>query len=207
MAKYIKQEMNDLDRSGKQRVYYRLEKRGSLNGRDFIKKVAYRGSGLSEGNVMHVLTTVAKELAYYMGQGYTVSIDGVGTFKPTIGLAEDKEMDDFDSEETKRNARSLEVNGVKFRAAKELIRKTASYCDLEKGGTSRLRHSPYTRDERLQLARTYLSEHHIMRIVDYMEITGLGRFNATKELREFAGSPDSGITSRGRGSTKVYCLA
>ncbi len=207
MAKYIKQEMSDLDGSGEQRVYYRMEKRGSLNGRDFIKKVAYTGSGLSEGNVMHVLAIVAKELAYYMGQGYTVSIDGVGTFKPTIGLMEDKVMDDFDSAETKRNARSLEVNGIKFRAARELVRQTASHCDLEKGGTSRLHHSPYTRDERLELARNFLREHHIMRIADYIEITGLGRFNATKELREFAGSPDSGIISRGRGSSKVYCLA
>ncbi len=206
MAKYIKQEMSDLDGSGKQRVYYRMEKRGSLSGRDFIKKVAYTGSGLSEGNVMHVLTTLAKELAYYMGQGYTVSIDGVGTFKPTIGLAEDKEIDDFDSEETKRNARSLVVNGVKFRVAKELVRATASYCDLEKGGTSRLRRSPYTRDERLELARTFLREHHVMRIADYMEMTGLGRSSATLELREFSSSPDNGITSKGRASAKVYCL-
>ncbi len=206
MAKYIKQEMSDLDGSGKQRVYYRMEKRGTLSGRDFISKVAYTGSGLSEGNVMHVLATVAKELAYYMGQGYTVSIDGVGTFKPTMGLAEDKEIDDFDSEETKRNARSLEVNGIKFRAAKELIRETAGYCDLEKGGTSRLHRSPYTRDERLELARTYLLEHHIMRIADYMELTGQGRSSATKELREFAASPDSGITCKGRRCAKVYCL-
>ncbi len=206
MAKYIKQEMTDLDGSGKQRVYYRMKTQGTLSGRDFIRKVAYTGSGLSEGNVMHVLAIVAKELAYYMGQGYTVGIDGVGTFKPTIGLVEDKEMDDFDSAEAKRNARSLMVNGVSFRAAKELIQETAHHCDLEKGGTSRLRRSPYTRDERLELARNYLREHHVMRIADYMEITSLSRTRATVELQEFSSSPDSGITCRGRGSAKVYCL-
>ncbi len=206
MAKYIKQEMSDLDGSGKQRVYYRIEKQGDLAGRDFIKKVAYTGSGLSEGTVVHVLATVAKELAYYMGQGYTVGIDGIGTFKPTIGVEEDKAMDDFDSEETKRNARSLEVNGVKFRAAKELIRETRGHCTLEKGGTSRLRRSPYTQDERIELARTYLQEHHVMRISDYAELTGLSRSTAAVELRKLTGDTDSGITCRGRGGSKVYCL-
>ncbi len=206
MAKYIKQEMSDLDGSGKQRVYYRMKSYGTLCGRDFIEKVAHTGSGLSEGNVIHVLATVAKELAYYMGQGYTVGIDGIGTFKPTIGLVEDKEMDDFDSGESKRNARSLEVNGVNFRASKELIRETACHCTLEKTGTSRLRRSPYSRDERLELARTYLLEHHVMRIADYMELTGLSRTRATLELQELRRSPDSGITCKGRGGAKVYCL-
>ncbi len=206
MAKYIKQEMNDLDDSGKQRVYYRMEKQGSLGGRDFIRKVAYTGSGLSEGDVMHVLATVAKELAYYMGQGYTVGIDGIGTFRPTIGLVEDKAMDDLDSEKTKRNARSLMVDGVNFRASRELIRETVRHCTLEKGGTNRLHRSPYTREERLELVRTYLGEHHVLRIADYMDLTGLGRTRATLELQEFRRSPGNGITCRGRGSSKVYCL-
>ncbi len=198
--------MSDLDGSGKQRVYYRIEKQGTLAGRDFIEKVAYTGSGLSEGDVMHVLATVAKELAYYMGQGYTVGIDGIGTFRPTIGVVEDKPVDDLDSMETKRNARSLEVKGVNFHAAKELVRATARHCVLEKAGTSRLRRSPYTREERLQLARTYLQEHHVMRIADYITLTGLSRTRATLELQEFRRSPDSGITCKGRGSAKVYCL-
>ena len=58
------------------------------------------------------------ELAYYMAQGYSVSIDGVGTFKPTLGIAEGKETDTLDGDEQKRNARSIMVNGVNFRASK-----------------------------------------------------------------------------------------
>ena len=78
MAEYIKQEMSDLDGSGEQRVFYRMKTYHNINAREFVSKLARPGSGLSEGNVLHVLTTLADELAYYMAQGYSVSIDGVG---------------------------------------------------------------------------------------------------------------------------------
>ena len=84
MAEYIKQEMSELDGSGDQRVFYRMLTYQNINAREFVSKLARPGSGLSEGNVLHVLTTLADELAYYMAQGYSVSIDGVGTFKPTL---------------------------------------------------------------------------------------------------------------------------
>ena len=71
MAEYIKQEMSDLDGSGEQRVFYRMKTYHNINAREFVSKLARPGSGLSEGNVLHVLTTLADELAYYMAQGYS----------------------------------------------------------------------------------------------------------------------------------------
>lgn len=87
MAEYIKQEMNDLDGSGKKRTFYRMKTYQRINMREFVSELAQPGSGLSEGSVLHVLSNMAEKLAYYMGQGYTVTIDGVGTFKPTLGLS------------------------------------------------------------------------------------------------------------------------
>ena len=69
MAEYIKQEMSDLDGSGEQRVFYRMKTYHNINAREFVSKLARPGSGLSEGNVLHVLTTLADELAHYMAQG------------------------------------------------------------------------------------------------------------------------------------------
>ena len=93
MAEYIKQEMNDLDGSGKKRTFYRMKTYQRINMREFVSELAQPGSGLSEGSVLHVLSNMAEKLAYYMGQGYTVTIDGVGTFKPTLGLSADKETE------------------------------------------------------------------------------------------------------------------
>ena len=168
MAEYIKQEMSDLDGSGEQRVFYRMKTYHNINAREFVSKLARPGSGLSEGNVLHVLTTLADELAYYMAQGYSVSIDGVGTFKPTLGIAEGKETDTLDGDEQKRNARSIMVNGVNFRASKDLIKETARHCELKRAGVSRIHHSPYSPEERITLALKYLDENHFMRVADYI---------------------------------------
>lgn len=207
MAKYIKQEMSDLDGSGKQKIFYRIKTSGNINADQFVRELAHQGSGLNEGTVLHVLTAMADKLAYYMGEGYSVTIDGVGTFNPTLGLARNKEIDTLDGDAPKLNARSLVVDGVNFRASKELIRETGRHCDLERGGISRIRRSPYSVQQRLEIARKYLSEHHLMRIADYMRLTGLSRTSATLELKGFRQSPESGITTSGRGGAKVYILS
>jgi hypothetical protein len=46
-----------------------------------------------------------------------------------------------------------------------------------------------------------------MRVVEYMELTGLSRAKATLELKEFRQDASSGITYIGRGSAKVYVKA
>ena len=204
MAEYIKQEKHDLDGSGKKRTFYRMKTYQRINMREFVSELAQPGSGLSEGSVLHVLSNMAEKLAYYMGQGYTVTIDGVGTFKPTLGLSADKETETVEEDAPERNARSIEVNGVNFRASQELIRRTNRHCNLKRGGNSVLHSSRYSEQERLALAQQYLSTHTLMRIADYVQLTGLSRTTATRELQRFRQDPNSGITVSGMGTNKVY---
>ena len=49
-----------------------------------------------------------------------------------------------------------------------------------------------------------LEEHGVMRVVEYMELTGLSRTKATLELKEFRQDTSSGISFVGQGSAKVY---
>ena len=144
------------------------------------------------------------EMAELLGKGYSVTIDGLGTFRASIGLEEDKEMDTFDGNDPKRNARSLRLTDINYRTNKELIKKANRHCKLERAGESRLHHTPYSKEERLKLAQQYLEEHGVMRVVEYMELTGLSRTKATLELKEFRQDTSSGITFVGRGSAKVY---
>ena len=46
-----------------------------------------------------------------------------------------------------------------------------------------------------------------MRVADYVEMTGLSRCVANKELIEFRRNPLSGISFIGRGNNKVYVKA
>ncbi|MBR5540817.1 MAG: HU family DNA-binding protein [Bacteroides sp.] len=204
MAKYIKQEMNDLSGKGEEKVYYRLQTERNISFSEFTQQIEQHHGIMHRGLVKNVMTHVVDAMAELLGNGYSVTIDGLGTFKATIGLEKDKVMDTFDGEDTKRNARSLRLTGINYRADKELVKKSNCYCRLERAGEARLHHSPYSKEERLKLAQQYLEKHGAMRVIQYMELTGLSRTKATLELKEFRQDVSTGITFLGRGSAKVY---
>lgn len=207
MAKYIKQEMPNLNGTEKPQVYYRLKTYRNIDSKEFVKHISRNGSGTDRAEMEGAIIRIAGGLAELLGNGYSVTIDGVGTFKAGLGLKEDKEMDTFDGIETKRNARSLKLTHVNFRADKELIKEANLRCKLERAGESRLHQSPYTKEERLKLALNFLDKHGAMRVTDYVEMTGLSRCVANKELIEFRRNPLSGISFIGRGNNKVYVKA
>ena len=113
-------------------------------------------------------------------------------------------MDTIDGDEPKRNARSLSLNGVTFQADKKLVRNARSHCKLERAGISRVRRSPFTKEERLQKALDYLEEHKVLKVAQYMELTGQGHTTSACELRAFSRDSSSGIVAIGRGSSVVY---
>ena len=204
MAKYIKQEMVDLSGKGEEKIYYRLQTERNIDFAELAQQIEQHHGLMNRGLIKNVMSYVVDEMAELLGKGYSVSIDGLGTFRASIGLEEDKEMDTFDGDDTKRNARSLRLTGINYRADKDLIKKANRHCKLERAGESRLHHTPYSKEERLKLAQQYLDEHGAMRVVEYMELTGLSRTKATLELKEFRQDASTGITFLGRGSSKVY---
>ena len=204
MAKYIKQEMPDIRQTGEKKVYYRLKTTRNIDSKEFVRSLSQIFKGMSEGEIIRVLLATADHLGELLGEGYSVTLDGIGNFKATIGMEEDKKLDKLDGKESKRNARSLRLKGVNYRADKTLIRKASQYCELEREGVARIHRSPYSKEQRLKLALEYLEKHGAMKVPDYMELTGLSRTAATLELQNFRRDMTSGIDFIGRGSAKVY---
>ena len=204
MAKYIKQEMPDMKKTGEQKVFYRMKVERNIDFQEFIQKLCSRHTGISRGEALRVLMSASEILADLLGEGYSVTLDDWGTFKATIGLDEGKEMDTLDGDETKRNARSLHLNGVKFQADKKLVRNARRRCKLERAGVVRVNRSPYTKEERLQKALDYLEENKVLKVSQYMELTGLAHTTAANELRAFSRDASSGIISVGSRPAVVY---
>lgn len=204
MAKYVKQEMSDLNGSGKKRAYYRLQTIRNLSGDEFIEIMAGRHAGVNPAMVKQVLYQAAEDMAFYMAMGYSVTLDGIGTFRPSLGMRRGKQMEEMEEGSTKRNAQSICVNDINFKPAKRLIKRTNEECELERGGTNKLHRSPYTKEERLKLAQEFLGNNPFMRVRDYITLTKLSRTAASMELREFSQQPDSGIGWTGSGSSKLY---
>ena len=204
MAKYIKQEVPDMKNTGEQKVFYRLKVERNVDFQEFIEKLCSHHSGISRGDALRVLVSASEVLAELIGEGYSVTLDDWGTFKATIGLEEGKERDTIDGSESKRNARSLCLDGVNFQVDKKLVHRARRHCKLERAGESRLHRTPYSKDERLNMALQFLEENGAMRVAQYVELTGISRTKATLELKEFSEDASSGITTLGRGSAKVY---
>ena len=204
MARYIKQELPDLHKTGEKKAYYRMKTERKIDFNQFVDLVSSHNSGISKGEAYSVLMHATDTLAELLAQGYSVAIDELGTFKATVGLVKDKEMDSFEEGTPKLNARSLRVDGVSFQADKRLIANVDTRCDLKRAGVSRLCRSPFTKEERLQKALEYLNAHGAMKVKDYVELTSLSHTVAAKELREFEHDAASGITSIGRLAGKVY---
>ena len=204
MAKYIKQEMPNLNGTEEPQVYYRLKTSRNIDTKEFAKHISRNGSVTDRAEIEGAIMRIADGLAELLGNGYSVTIDGIGTFKAGLGLKEDKEMDTFDGNETKRNARSLQLTHIRYRADKRLVKEANCRCKLERDGESRLHQSPYTKEERLKLALNFLEKRGAMRVADYVDMTGLSRSVATKELIEFRRDSTSGISFIGRGNNKVY---
>ncbi|MBO5794084.1 MAG: DNA-binding protein [Bacteroidaceae bacterium] len=204
MARYIKQELPDLHKTGEKKAYYRMKTERKIDFNQFIDLISSHNSGISKGEAFSVLMHATDTLAELLAQGYSVAIDELGTFKATVGLVRDKEMDSFEEGTPKLNARSLRVDGVSFKADKRLIVNVDKRCELKRAGVSLLCRSTFTKEERLQKALEYLNAHGAMKVKDYMELTGLSHTVAAKELREFENDTASGITSIGRLAGKVY---
>lgn len=204
MAKYIKQEMPNMNGTDEPKVYYRLQTNRNIDTKEFVKHISRNGAVTDRAEIEGAILRIASGLAELLGDGYSVTLDGVGTFKAGLGLKEDKEMDTFDGDETKRNARSIQLTHIRYRADKRLIVEANRHCRLERAGESRLCQSPYTKEERLKLALEFLENRGAMRVADYVEMTGLSRSVANQELIAFRRDPSSGISFIGRGNNKVY---
>ena len=93
MAKYIKQEFKSIHGEGEASAYYRMETSRRVTMAEFVKEISIPGYGISEATAVQVLSQAATSLARLMAHGCAVTIDGIGTFKATIGVCEDKEQD------------------------------------------------------------------------------------------------------------------
>lgn len=204
MAKYIKQEFKSINNEGEASAYYRMETSRRVTMAEFIKEISIPGHGISEATAMQVLNQAATSLARLMAHGCAVTIDGIGTFKATIGVCKDKEQDAFVADKPQRNAQSIEVNGVHYHADKALVKAVRCQCTLERGKQSRIKRSPYTQEERISRAIAFIEEHGYMRTRDYAELNELSLSTATVELRKVRKEESSGIKAIGRGSSLIY---
>lgn len=223
---YYKLEQRDSFDMKKTRTVYRIKNRGLVSGEQFIKEVEHR-SNLNASLINAVLMEVKDELEELLGQGYAVTLPGIGAFSLGVRLNDRRKLQleienaaaeaaDQQGKKTKSvaepNSARIELHHINFRKDKDFfgnIEKRFNSLTLKRlGGKqgSRITIDDKSLRERIALAIDYLSSHPFMRVADYAQITGLSRSSAQRELVEIAENDGFGITATGQGSHRVYVM-
>ena len=199
---YTMQQMKDLNHEGKVICFPKMILRGQCSTQKLAKEME-KYSTFSRSEIMGILTLLSEIMSYKMANGYSVKLDEIGTFTPTLKRKHTRSKEE--KEDVTPNARSIEIAGIHFRADKTLKMNTALQCKLER----RPVHFGYLEPElspaqRLNLAQKYAKEHAVLTVKEYEKITGLRHSQAALELKQWSQTPESGITAYGKGSHKVY---
>ena len=205
-ATYTMQEMKDLHNENETILYPRMIIKGQCSTEELIEDIALHttyNTGELRGMIMALKDAMARE----MSRGYSVKLDEIGTFTPSLGITEGKEAEQ-PAGGNRRNARSIKIRNINFRADKELIRKTEGHCTLEReSGTSKLKTSRHSSEKRLKMAQDFLTTHPYMTVADYMALTGLSHTTAARELQKWGTTPETGILPKGQRTHRVYVAA
>ena len=201
------QEMPDMRKEGETILYPRMEITGTCET-DELVEASIKGSTFNRGEVRGALDLIAGAMARFMAEGRSVRIEGIGLFTPTVKLKKGKERENIEGNSPRRNAASIEIGGINFRAERTLINETNTLCNLERGsGVKKCRRPKTTAEERLNIVKKYLEENPFITVSDYSKMVELNRTTAAKELKAWAADTESGIAIKGLGTHKVYINA
>ncbi len=201
------QEMPDMKKEGETLLYPRMEITGTCET-DELVEASIKGSTFNRGEVRGALDLITGTMARFMAEGRSVRIDGIGLFTPTVKLRKGKERENIEGNSPRRNAASIEIGGINFRADRTLINETNTLCNLERGsGVKKCRRPKTTAEERLNIVKKYLEENPFITVSDYSKMVELNRTTAAKELKAWAADTESGIAIKGLGTHKVYINA
>ena len=203
-AQYIMKKMPDIHGTGEEITYPQMVMTGQTGTRELAEYISAKcafAKGVTEG----VILELGEALAHEMAMGRSVKIEGIGVFSPALALREDKEREKTDENAVHRNAQSIVVGNINFRADKRLVGETRQKCRLERAHwRPRSSSQKYVPEQRLDIARKYLEENPYLTVRIYCRLTGLLKSSATTELRKWAHTPESGIGISGYGSHRIY---
>lgn len=205
MAKYKLQEMPDVHHSGQKRVYPKLVAYKQMGTKEFIERMRYHNHAIPESVVKAVLTDAADFLGEMLAMGYTVKLDGLGSYSLSLGFEDDKPREIL-SEDDKMLHRKVTVKDVNYRADLELVkylkRKTELVRDM--GGVSRLHEQKYSLQERIARAQEWLKSHAFFTLQDYADLNNMSRTSASQELKQLTHGDEAPFGYTGRSSHKVW---
>ena len=204
MGRYemIKNSLPNADKTKK--LYPRMVTEGQV-GTDELVKLISASSTFTEGDIRGMIEALSCRIALEMGLGHTVKVDGIGTFSALLELKDNRVEEQKNGHN--RNALSIKLKGIGFRADSKLVHRTADHFTPQRSLTKfNYSSDKFSLEERRALALKRFEKYPVMLLQDYLEITGLQHSTGWRELETWMKENGCPIQRCGRGNHTWYEL-
>ena len=210
MTKYTLQELPGGMSEGKKIVFPKMQTYTLHDYETVIKHMCDYAGGLSEGSIRAVFDALMSVMERWMPMGHNIKIDGLGVFSLSLGFDEsfpsEKAASGNTDENPKTKYRHVCIRGINFKPDQKLLQAMNNHTSFERSEAD-VQVPQKTRlslNERLEKAKAIIEENGFMTLYDYANATSQSRSAASKDLRQIVADPNSGITTRGSHSHKVW---
>lgn len=214
MANYILKELPGEMTEGKTIVYPKMQTYSLYDYDLVIQHMCVLSRILNEGIIRATFDALISEMKSSMPWGHNIKIDGLGVFSLSLGfdtstpseskIAQLQEC--YDDADPKLKYRHVCIKGINFKPDPELLKEMNKEATFDCTGVDVEvpKKCKYSREERLEKARAIIAKYGFMTLTDYAVATGQSRTAASYDLKQIVADADSGITTRGDHSHKIW---
>ena len=210
MANYILKEMAEGMADGHKTLYPKMQTYSLHDYETVIEHMRDYAGSLSKGTIKAVFDALVSVMESWMPMGHNIKIDGLGVFSLSLGFDESSPSEKVELKNTdndpKTKYRHVCIKGINFKPDQKLLqalnkeaRFERSEADVQVPQKTKL-----SREERIARAKTIIAQNGFMTLYDYANATHQSRSVASKDLRQIVADLNSGITTRGSHSHKVW---
>ena len=210
MANYILKEMAEGMADGHKTLYPKMQTYSLHDYETVIEYMRDYAGSLSKGTIKAVFDALVSVMESWMPMGHNIKIDGLGVFSLSLGFDESSPSEKVELKNTdndpKTKYRHVCIKGINFKPDQKLLqalnkeaRFERSEADVQVPQKTKL-----SREERIARAKTIIAKNGFMTLYDYANATHQSRSVASKDLRQIVADLNSGITTRGSHSHKVW---
>ena len=211
MPKYVLQEMSEEMGNGKKKVYPRMQTYSLHDYETVIKHMRTYAGSISDGLIRAVFDALVSTMQSWMPLGHNIKIDGLGVFSLSLGFdtstpSEKAFSQEQDGEDPKTKYRHVCIKGINFKPDGELLKEMNKQTTFDRVSIDVVvpKKCKYSREERLAKAKNIIEKYGYMTLTDYALATNQSRAAASNDLKQLVADADSGITTRGSHSHKVW---
>jgi predicted histone-like DNA-binding protein len=210
MANYILKEMAEGMADGHKTLYPKMQTYSLNDYETVIEHMRDYAGSLSKGTIKAVFDALVSVMESWMPMGHNIKIDGLGVFSLTLGFDESSPSEKAALKNTEDNPktkyRHVYIKGINFKPDQKLLQalnKEAAFERIE-NDVQVPQKTKLTREERISRAKAIIAKNGFMTLYDYANATHQSRSVASKDLHQIVADPNSGITTRGSHSHKVW---